>query len=393
MSDSAEHLDPREVEARFLRVEEEKLANRKRALYFNALTHLQKFEGDEQISVLLREARDISDLTGDTVQEAVAFLRSRLGIREVIMVGDLPGVPALADHRLESLSLNELLRVERPRREPLVGPVFTRNLVELYAPRGVGKTFFSLELAYAVASGRPLFRWRAEEPRGVLYVDGEMAVEDLQERLALIALRQGDTRAPLRFICSDLVECGVPNLLFEDGQRAVEEQLEGISLLVLDNLSSLFGGAENDAEAWEPAHRWLLALRRRGLCVVFVHHAGKNNTSRGTSRREDPLDLIVSLRHPPDYEPTEGARFEVHFDKARALRGDVVEPFEAKLDGDTGEWVCVTLKQATLQRVQRLSLEGLSVAEIASTLQIQRAQVERVLSTLRLTQGRRTDGS
>ncbi len=68
--------------------------------------------------------------------------------------------------------------------------------------------------------------------------------------------------------------------------------------------------------------------------IIFIHHAGKNGNQRGTSKREDILDNVVVLKRPSDYEPGEGARFEVHFEKARHLHGKNVEPFVAKLTQD-----------------------------------------------------------
>jgi Protein of unknown function (DUF3489) len=62
-------------------------------------------------------------------------------------------------------------------------------------------------------------------------------------------------------------------------------------------------------------------LRRRGISVLIVHHAGKGGQQRGTTRREDVLDTSISLRHPADYSPVEGARFEIHLEKARGVRG------------------------------------------------------------------------
>jgi hypothetical protein len=35
------------------------------------------------------------------------------------------------------------------------------------------------------------------------------------------------------------------------------------------------GLRENDSDAWSPIQQWLLQLRRRGLAVLIVHHAGK----------------------------------------------------------------------------------------------------------------------
>jgi hypothetical protein len=60
---------------------------------------------------------------------------------------------------------------------------------------------------------------------------------------------------------------------------------------------------------------WLLRLRRKGIAVLLVHHAGVNGRQRGTSRREDALDTVIALRRAADYSPEQGARFEIHIEK------------------------------------------------------------------------------
>jgi len=67
---------------------------------------------------------------------------------------------------------------------------------------------------------------------------------------------------------------------------------------------------------------WALAMGRAGKSVLFVHHSGKGGGQRGTSRKEDVLDTVIALRRPTDYAPEQGARFEIHFEKARGLFGD-----------------------------------------------------------------------
>ena len=110
----------------------------------------------------------------------------------------------------------------------------------------------------------------------------------------------------------------MPNLATPAGQALLDPLLSGVSLIVIDNISTLASaGHDNDAESWTPVQGWLLKLRRRGLSVLLIHHAGKGGQQRGTSRREDVLDTVIALRHPADYMPTEGARFNVHIEKAR----------------------------------------------------------------------------
>ena len=139
-------------------------------------------------------------------------------------------------------------------------------------------------------------------------------------------------------------------------------------------------GRENEAESWLPVQEWALALRRRGVSVLFVHHAGKGGAQRGTSRREDVLDTVICLRHPDDYSPTEGARFEVHFEKARGLHGDDAKPFEAKLEVRDGAalWTMRDIEDAELARAIDLFSEGYSVRDTAAEMGISRSKAGRL---------------
>ena len=135
------------------------------------------------------------------------------------------------------------------------------------------------------------------------------------------------------FSAADRVERGI-NLSGEEGQQSLEPLLEGLDLLILDNLSTLCTSrSESASDAWVPMQNWLLGLRRRGVSVLLVHHAGTNGRQRGTSRREDALDTVIALRRPENYSPEQGARFEIHFEKLRNhVDAAGAMPFEARLD-------------------------------------------------------------
>lgn len=95
-------------------------------------------------------------------------------------------------------------------------------------------------MGLAVAAGQPLLRWSAPRQRNVLYVDGEMPLVSLQERLREISAGMG-SRIPndgFRILTADNVEGGI-NLSTDEGQEALDPLLEGIDLLILDNLSTL----------------------------------------------------------------------------------------------------------------------------------------------------------
>jgi Mrp family chromosome partitioning ATPase len=72
----------------------------------------------------------------------------------------------------------------------------------VFAPRGVGKTYFSLNVAYAVASGGSFLKWQAPTPKSVLYLDGEMSASVMQRRLAeIVKANDQPLQKPLRSKC------------------------------------------------------------------------------------------------------------------------------------------------------------------------------------------------
>ena len=157
-------------------------------------------------------------------------------------------------------------------------------------------------------------------------------------------------------------------------------------LLILDNLSTLFpSGGESASDAWVPMQNWLLNLRRRGVSVLFVHHAGTNGRQRGTSRREDVLDTVIALRRPANYSPDQGARFEVHFEKLRHRIGEFGQPFEASAepmsseDGRSGiAWAASDLMPPLLTEAASLFEDGQTVREVAAVLRISKSEAGRL---------------
>jgi putative DNA primase/helicase len=304
-----------------------------------------------------------------------------------------------ASKRLRPLDLKTFLKLAIKPREMLLDPILPeKGLAMLYAARGTGKTHVALGIAFAVATGTKFLKWTAPKPRRVLLIDGEMPAAALQERLASIIASTPELEldpANIQIIAGDLIEAGgIGNLASTDVQDELAGWLDGVDVVVLDNLSSLTAVIrDNDAESWGPIQEWLLRLRRRGISVLIVHHAGKGGQQRGTSRREDVLDTSISLRHPADYSPVDGARFEVHLEKARGVHGDGAKPFEARLETRDGRaiWTTRELEDANRARVEALLDDGLSVREIADETGIPKSTVHRLKKAIEAIGGGNAD--
>ena len=284
--------------------------------------------------------------------------------------------------RLRSLDLAELFALDIKPRGMVLEPIIPeKGLVMLYATRGTGKTHVALGIAYAVATGSAFLKWRARRARRVLVIDGEMPASELRERLQWINGGATPTPRTLKILPIDLVERGIRTLACPEVQAELDPWLAGVELLVLDNLSSLTAALrENDSDSWSPIQDWLLRLRRRGISVLIVHHAGKTGGQRGTSRREDVLDTSISLRHPSDYAPEQGARFDVHIDKGRGIHGEQAKPFEAWLEvvNNTAVWTMKEIEDLDRQRAEELLAAGLSLREVAEELGISKTGAHRL---------------
>jgi putative DNA primase/helicase len=131
---------------------------------------------------------------------------------------------------------------------------------------------------------------------------------------------------------------------------------------------------ENEADSYGPVQEWSLRQRATGRSVISVHHANKTGSQRGSNKKEDVLDTVVELRRPPGYDPSQGARLEVHYTKSRGFAGEGARPFEAWLKG--GQWErCDINTNCDAETVCSMKEQGMSVREIADRLGIPKSTV------------------
>jgi hypothetical protein len=285
------------------------------------------------------------------------------------------------------VSFCDMLTLDLPERERYLPWLPERGLAMVYGPRGVGKTQFMLGLATHLVNGQTYLGWEIPKGVGVLYIDGEMPLEELRQRAVLLSAQESPTA--LYFLTGELVFTKLERdlvLTQEAMRQAIGTLLDAhpeIRIIILDNISCLFSGISEDSkEDWEPMNAWLIRLRHRGLSVILVHHAGKTGQQRGTSGREDVLDTVIALSWPPQYETHEGCHFHFHFTKTRSTRGAAVEALDVRLESlgqNRLTWTVTTLQASRTQQIRRLLNEGdLSVGEIAKECDVSLSYVYRV---------------
>jgi RecA-family ATPase len=271
-----------------------------------------------------------------------------------------------------------------PEREKIVGDWFRESdLGFIHARRGLGKTWFSLGLATAIANNTGFGPWQTHGKLPVLYVDGEMPFESIQQRINGMGASNNLYVLNHESLFQD--KQNSLNLADPTAQEGITSLCldKGIKVLILDNLSCLFSGIkENDNDAWEMVLPWLLSMRRHRISVIIVAHSGRDGKNmRGASRREDAAFFVIRLEDVLDdaSEPSNGARFESVFTKNRNSPTDE-RRYEWQFQPFDNNQILITHKEADgLMVIVEWVKAGLtSASEIAEEMGISKGQVSKM---------------
>jgi hypothetical protein len=239
-------------------------------------------------------------------------------------------------------------------REYVIGPwLRDGESAMLWAETGVGKTMTALTMALAVAGGGTVFGWKAPKPRPVLYLDGEMHVQDLYDRLEMLAptIDGLDMEAVLRNLVvlsrtDQDAEARFPDLASKDGQDTVLSRAADMraELVICDNFSTLAEVAdENEAAAMTPVLSFLMRVKQAGRATILVHHSDKKGVDyRGSSKLAATFEVIIGLHKLDGRSASDGAGFELDWRKYRgaptsATRNMIMEL--AVNDDGSRKWV------------------------------------------------------
>ncbi|HTV40485.1 MAG TPA: AAA family ATPase [Candidatus Sulfotelmatobacter sp.] len=279
-----------------------------------------------------------------------------------------------------------------PPRDLIMGKWFKQgDLGFIYGARGLGKTWFGMFLARRCAEGPgstgTLVEWTVHAARRILYVDGEMAMDEIRDRDHALTIGPAPGMFYLQHEALFHLTGEILNLTDPVTQSSILDKCkrDRIDILILDNQSCLFPGlSENAADAWDHVLPWLLQLRRNRIAVIIIAHAGRNGLMRGTSRREDAADWIINLTEAK--EPVEnqtGASFIARFVKNRTTTDADVPTLEwtfIRPPGNPNNKMQITWKKLTPSQLFRQCIEdGMNVGtQIAQHLGITTARVSQL---------------
>jgi len=295
---------------------------------------------------------------------------------------------------LTTVTFGELLALNLPPKGDLLTPwMRERESALLYAPTGVGKSMLALTVALAVAGGGEFLGWKAPKPRRVLFVDGEMAMEDIRDRAQHLVQTVEGLDTPQT--CKNLSilarqyqghDAVFPDLAHEEGRNEILRMIRAmrVELVILDNLSTLATIAdENAASEFNDVTKFLLSLKQSGVACLLVHHSGKSGTTyRGSSKLATTFEVIAGLRKLEGSQATHGTAFELVWDKFRgkaeeSVRGRLVSletddqgiRWNAKESERDQIWKILNAVRSGLYKTQREISKAIGIEESAiSTL-------------------------
>ena len=276
--------------------------------------------------------------------------------------------------------------------------IFGQSINQIFAWRGLGKTCLGLGFVRCLATGEPFLNFQCDEPVDVLYVEGELPASQMQERWRTIV---GNTNGhaylatideqPDNYYTSLATEVGKKKI--EDAIASLKTQGVDITVLFLDNISTLFNVVANEEEAWVDIQPWFISLRSRGITVIFFHHAGKGGLSRSHSKSEDSLDVSIQLERPKN-QATGYLHAVLSFDKSR--HGLSMKPAEISLHrihsencackkngslviacpGDGSRWECAVVENKRAD-AEQMFVEGKSPKLVSEKLSVAVGTVKR----------------
>lgn len=166
----------------------------------------------------------------------------------------------------------------------------------VFGQSGHGKSYFVLDMAACIASGKDFHGAKVKRPGAVIYIAGEGRKGIAKRLRAWEILHKTSLKdAPIIVSHRPAALCDDQTMAYvSEAVRMAGEQYGRISLIIIDTWARNMAGNENDTSDTTKAIDALDSLRRLYNCSgLIVHHSGKgdNDTSRGSSALRAALDI------------------------------------------------------------------------------------------------------
>jgi RecA-family ATPase len=168
----------------------------------------------------------------------------------------------------------------------LLGQLFSTSTRALFsADTGLGKTMIGLGWAFAMCLGRDFMHWKSRRSARVLYIDGEMPRDLIQERIGEACKWFGvEPREAHRIAVVSTEDFeDAPPLDTEEGQAWLDEFIAAnghFDFIFFDNIMSLCSASMKEEDSWQAMKGFVKSLTKRRIGQLWLHHTG-HDKSRG----------------------------------------------------------------------------------------------------------------
>lgn len=241
--------------------------------------------------------------------------------------------PAPPARRFRLLAADEIAN-RPPLRWRVKGVLPETGVAAIYGPSASGKSFLSIDLAAAIAAGRPWFGRRTKACAvSYLALEGEAGIAS---RVSAYRIARGRMPDGLHFATEPFSLLDVRDV--PDLADTIREAGAGDGVTIIDTLARAAAGAdENSGQDMGYLIAAATELQRRaGGLVLMVHHSGKdaNRGARGHSSLFAALDAAIEVTRTDSRREWKLAKAKDGEDgRAHPFRLEVVEVGEDE-DGD-----------------------------------------------------------
>jgi hypothetical protein len=229
-------------------------------------------------------------------------------IRGLIAEWDLQQIHPNGERRNPPLNLLELSTMDFTHDWLVDGWWPESTQVHIFAEPKTGKSLLMLWVAVSIALGRDPFNGQPMKRHRVSYIDNEMTIKDLFDRLTDMAMDFAELDGWLMYHpYPSLAPMDTPNGGVETLQLMQDDDSD---VLIIDTLSRVVKGEENSNDTYRNFYNHtgrLLKAENRSL--ARLDHAGHDKSkSRGASAKADDVDLVYGLEKRADSDGNPGYR-------------------------------------------------------------------------------------
>ncbi len=160
----------------------------------------------------------------------------------------------------------------------------------------VGKSLVILDMAYRIVSGGEFLGDAPRRPMKVLYVDQENGRYDIQSRLLALGAKPAQLELLTYMSFPSFRPLDTPA-----GAADLVAEVDGYhpDLVILDTISRMIEGKENDSDPWRDMYRlFIIEMKRREIGSLRLDHFGKDigKGGRGSSAKDQDVDAVWELK-------------------------------------------------------------------------------------------------